>query len=630
MRLASLLGLFLVACQTAPADTGADDDKEEDCGDDCDHDGDGFTAAEDCQDYDKAINPDKEEVCDGRDNDCDGTIDGETSVDGETWYTDNDGDGYGDDATERLGCEGELEGVDEVNDGGDCDDNEKDASPGERESCDGIDNDCDGDTDESSATDAVKWYVDQDGDGYGDEASERESCESEAGEIDTGGDCDDANAEINPGATESCDSVDNDCDGDTDEAGAEGEITFYIDADADGHGDATISYTACSLDDTWVENSDDCNDADAAAYPGADEWCDAIDNDCDGEVDEVDAVDAGTWFADADLDGFGDDASAVLACDMPSGAVGTGGDCDDTTALAYPGAVETCDEIDNNCDSAVDEGVTTTYYADADLDGYGDAGSPSAACVLPAGSVENADDCDDGSDAINPAATESCDGVDEDCDGTIDGNTDADLDCDDGSGCTVDSCDAGACLNEMDAATCPGDTFADQADFESHTCGSYTVLSVTGDTEVHGLYVNDASIDPSYESQGLLFSTFTGTSDYPVIYRGQQAQIALADHDGLISNASSSASTSDLDGRAIRADLQGTTYAFGAWSNTGDGGYLVAYDDAGDVIDTADLAAGGFAGITSPTPIASIAVYNTFDSDIVFGVYDLQFADCID
>lgn len=98
----------------------------------------------------------------------------------------------------------------------------------------------------------------------------------------------------------------------------------------------------------------DCDDEDPAVHPEADEICNGIDDDCDGGVDDDDkqgAIDAESWFADADGDGFGSDSSSIVACVGPKGWVLAGGDCNDATAEAAPGLPEVCgDGLDNDCD----------------------------------------------------------------------------------------------------------------------------------------------------------------------------------------------------------------------------------------------------------------------------------------
>ncbi|NOY24344.1 MAG: sialidase, partial [Oligoflexia bacterium] len=204
--------------------------------------------------------------------------------------------------------------------------------------------------------------LDNDGDGY-----------------DSDVDCNDSDASVNPGGLEVCDGIDNDCDGEIDE---DVSTTFYADADGDSYGDPDTPAEACSLPAGYVSAGTDCNDDDAEVYPGAVEVCNEIDDDCDGDVDE-DVTD--TYLADADGDGFGDADAWVDACEAPEGYVADPGDdtlidCDDTTDAVWPGAPEVCDELDNDCDGEVDEGVTTIYYADLDGDGYGDSGVTSEAC----------------------------------------------------------------------------------------------------------------------------------------------------------------------------------------------------------------------------------------------------------
>jgi hypothetical protein len=113
----------------------------------------------------------------------------------------------------------------------------------------------------------------------------------------------------------------------------------------------------------------------------------------------------GTYSKSQDGDGDGSDPDC---------------DCDDNDASRFPGADEQCDGIDNDCDDVVDEDVTVTFYADADGDGFGDAGSSTEACEASPGWVENADDCDDADSTVFPAATEVCNDADDDCDGLTD------------------------------------------------------------------------------------------------------------------------------------------------------------------------------------------------------------------
>ena len=97
-----------------------------------------------------------------------------------------------------------------------------------------------------------------------------------------------------------------------------------------------------------------------------------------------------------------------------------GTDCDDSDPLSYPSASESCDGADNDCDSSIDEGVTTLYYRDADNDTYGDAATTTLDCSVPSGYATNSSDCDDGDATVYPGASETCDGDDEDCDYSID------------------------------------------------------------------------------------------------------------------------------------------------------------------------------------------------------------------
>ncbi|MDP2310627.1 MAG: MopE-related protein [Pseudomonadota bacterium] len=341
----------------------------------------------------------------------------------------------------------------------DCDDAHATVHPDAPETCNEIDDDCDGDIDEDSV-DASTLYEDGDRDGWGGETTVV-ACDGGAGLAAETGDCDDADADIHPGAPETCDEVDDDCDGATDEGVT---TTFWTDGDGDGFGDADAPLEACAAPPGTVADASDCDDTDVAVNPAAAEVCDGIDQDCDGAADE--GASGGTWYADADADGYGDATSGTVACEAPAGTVGDASDCDDGDGDVHPGASETCDGIDEDCDGSVDEGAsdmstwygdadgdgwgssadvtvacdppagtvadgsdcddedadpapsgTRTWYADSDADGYGGTSSL-AACEPPAGYEPSSTDCDDTSSSVNPSAGETCgDGVDQDCDG---------------------------------------------------------------------------------------------------------------------------------------------------------------------------------------------------------------------
>ena len=263
--------------------------------------------------------------------------------------------------------------------------------------------------------------TDLDGDGY-----------SEAN-----GDCDDTDDTVYPGAPEPCDGVDNDCDGliDFQDPDVTGSTIWYFDGDDDGYGDADVATAACDPPEGYVANDLDCDDTSAAFHPEADEICDDLDNDCNEWVDDEDPglQGASTWYLDYDGDGYGSDAITTTGCSQPEGYVAGMDDCDDLDDAVHPAAEEICNEIDDDCDGDIDDDdsstVLTTWYADSDGDGYGDVSEPFESCQSPSGYVSDDTDCDDGDDAIHPAATEVCNFVDDNCDGALmTGGEDADAD----------------------------------------------------------------------------------------------------------------------------------------------------------------------------------------------------------
>ena len=228
---------------------------------------------------------------------------------------------------------------------------------------------------------------DRDGDGYS-----------------TPADCDDSDPDVHPGATDACNGVDDDCDGDTDE---DPDLSWYEDADGDGFGnpDALLS-PACDQPTGAAPNGLDCDDTAPHTYPGAPETCDGTDEDCDGSVDE-DAVDAPTWCIDTDGDGWGDPGTAVgPTCEDVKGHVPRCGDCDESDPAVHPGMDEICDGVDQDCDGHVDDDAldATTWYPDVDLDGWGSTSGAVDECTTPTGYTTTTGDCDDG----DPATFDYC------------------------------------------------------------------------------------------------------------------------------------------------------------------------------------------------------------------------------
>ncbi|MFH1463952.1 MAG: MopE-related protein [Pseudomonadota bacterium] len=380
--------------------------------------------ATDCDDGDAGVHPGADEVCDGQDDDCDGLVDEDDPDlrDAATFYADADGDGVGDVGVTTLACSAPS---DFVSDATDCDDADDTVYPGAVELCDGQDDDCDGlvDEDDPEVADALTFYADADGDGFGDAGVTTLACSAPSDFVTDATDCDDVLDTVFPGADEHCDGVDEDCDGlaDDDDPDTLDRTTWYADADADGYGDDATAAEACLVPAGGVLSGGDCDDADPAVNPAAIEICDGLDQDCDGLLDEddPDISDASTFYPDTDADGFGDAASPILACTQPSGTLEDGSDCDDADPAVNPEAEEHCDGVDEDCDGETDEDPLDgdVSFPDLDGDGYGDPAEVVYGCTPPSGYIADGGDCDDADPTVHPAAFEPCSGPDMDCDG---------------------------------------------------------------------------------------------------------------------------------------------------------------------------------------------------------------------
>jgi len=406
-----------------------------------------------------------------------------TALSGRDW----DGDGYASDLLPDCdeGCDPEIADLHDGDCPCDCDDDDPDVNPGADEVCDGIDNNCDTFVD-VGAIDALTWFTDGDGDGYGDDFATVEACAAPSGTVGRGGDCDDTDPYAFPTAGF------NELDG--------GDLLCMRDFDGDGFGDPR--------EDQPFEPGTDCDDTDPDVYPGAPEIPgDGIDQSCDGLEACFQDLDGDGWRTDettpsADLsctdEGLAAAVIPALDCDdtdprtfpgvataeapdlrvlclrdrdadgwgdaTEGGPFVPGNDCDDTQPTAFPGAREVCDclsltlpEIEADldldlyvvCEPEVDVWLGPTpirggldcddrdaatfpgaafnepeigsllCMRDVDGDGWGD---DSALAPIEAGT-----DCDDLDPAINPGATEIWyDGVDQDCDGHSDYDQDFD------------------------------------------------------------------------------------------------------------------------------------------------------------------------------------------------------------
>jgi hypothetical protein len=379
------------------------------------------TVAGDCNDSEASIHPSATEVCNGVDDNCDGSTD-EVGATGCTPYLrDGDGDGYGLQADAQCLCATAAPYTATV--AGDCDDANAAVYPGATEVCNGVDDNCDGTTDEGIAGCCTPDAQQACGATAGVCVAGTQTCSATFG----WGPCLDAegNPVTLPGQlTESCNGLDDDCDGSTDEEGAAGCTQYLRDDDGDSYGLQTEQRCLCAATIPYTATvAGDCDDANAATHPGATEDCNGVDDNCDGSTDE----------------GLPECCTPTTqrACGVTRGVCVAGTEtCSDSRAwgpcldsggnpVTLPDQlIESCNGFDDDCDGLTDEENATgcvTYYYDSDGDGYGVTTMSKCLCAVTGlYRATLPGDCDDAYATRFPGAAETCNGFDDNCDGQVD------------------------------------------------------------------------------------------------------------------------------------------------------------------------------------------------------------------
>ena len=333
-----------------------------------------------------------------------------TAVSSESFYYDGDGDGFGTISFIYHSC---FPPLGYVANSLDCNDLNFNVNISAPEICNNSDDNCNSIIDED--LEFQNYYIDIDSDGYGNIDSMLVACAQPLGFVANSLDCNDMNVYLNTISVEICNNTDDNCNGFIDE-GLEFSM-FYFDGDLDGFGKLNSKEFACAQPQGFSSNSLDCDDMNFNINPAALEICNNSDENCNGLID--DGLMFNMYYLDSDLDGFGSIDSVNLACAQPLGYVNNSFDCNDSNFSINASVVEVCNDIDDDCNGEIDNGLTfVAYYADADGDTYGDFNNTQDFCLIPSELfVTNGDDCDDANALINPAAVEIWEnGIDDDCD----------------------------------------------------------------------------------------------------------------------------------------------------------------------------------------------------------------------